>query len=295
VRPLTLRTVLAAADLDRSSDVALEAAHCLANAAGAALHVVHVLAPGTGEEAPTGHREGAADAVRAALRRAKVPENAANVHIIPGPPADTIRSLADRIAADVVVIGPHRQREGAVRGPLGGTARAVAARAFAPCLVVGQPLRLPLQRVLVPIDLSDTARGALLVALSWASALRSGTTKHGGTTLTVLHVDAADEDAGNVGVPTSVDRELERLRRDAGKWAGVTVRGIDTARSANAAQTIVDYTADLDADLVVVGTRGLGLDEAARLGSVSASLATRLQTPLLLVPPAVWRAHELVP
>jgi nucleotide-binding universal stress UspA family protein len=290
-----LRTILAAADLDRSSDVALESAYCLARAAGAALHVVHILVAGKGEEGQARRRDSMADAVQAALRRAKVPEDGAKVHIIPGPPADTIRSLADRLAADVVVLGPHRQRDSGAAGPLGGTARAVAARAFAPCLVAGHPLRLPLERVLVPIDLSDTARGALLVALSWASALRSGSASERSTVLTVLHVDTADEDAGNVGAPTSVDRELERLRRDAGGWAGVTVRGIDTERSADAAQTIVDYAVDQQADLVVVGTRGLGLDEVARLGSVSASLTTRLQKPILLVPPAVWRAHELVP
>ena len=40
-------------------------------------------------------------------------------------------------------------------------------------LVLAEPLRLPLRRVLVPIDLSETARGALMVALTWASALRS--------------------------------------------------------------------------------------------------------------------------
>jgi nucleotide-binding universal stress UspA family protein len=295
MRPLKLRTVLVATDLDRSSDVALDTAHRLAKCAGAALHVIHVLVPGDSGKGHAPPPNDPADAVRDGLRRATVSEDDAEVHLIPGPAADTIRSLADRMAADVIVIGPHRQRAHSAHGhPLGGTARAIAARAFAPCLVAAQPLRLPLERVLVPIDLSDTARGALLVALSWASALRVGAASNPGTTLTVLHVDTADEDAGNVGAPTSVDRELERLRRDAGDWAGVTVRGL-TERGTDAAQTIIDRALGQQVDLVVLGTRGLGLDDVARLGSVSATVSTRLQLPLLLVPAPVWRAHAARP
>lgn len=291
MRPLTLRTVLVATDLDRSSHAALDSAYRLAKSAGADLHVVHVLVPPSGKDTNAPPRDESADAVRAVLRRASVPNDDTKIHLIPGPPAETIRSLADRMVADVVVVGPHRERNRVERGhPLGGTARAVAERAFAPCLVAAKPLRLPLERVLVPIDLSDTARGALLVGLSWASALRTGATGDSGTTLTVLHVHAVDEDADRVSMPTSIDRELEVLRRNAGDWAGVAVQGL-TEKSTDAAETIARYAVDQGADLIVLGTRGLGLDDVARLGSVSASVTTRLQLPILLVPPAVWRVH----
>jgi nucleotide-binding universal stress UspA family protein len=292
MRPLKLRTVLVATDLDQASDVALDSAHRLAKAAGASLHVVHVVQPAPGQHAGASPREESAGGLRTALRRAGLPDDDAEMHLVPGTPAEAIRSLADRMAADVVVVGPHRERPERDH-PLGGTARAVAEGAFAACLVAAQPLRLPLERVLVPIDLSDTARGALLVGLSWASALRAGAADDRATALTVLHVDAADGDASSAPA-TSVDRELEILRRSAGGWAGVTVRGL-TEKSADAAQTIVDHAVERQADLVVLGTRGLGLDEVARLGSVSTSVTTRLQVPVLLVPPAVWRAYAAVP
>jgi nucleotide-binding universal stress UspA family protein len=294
MRPVTLRTVVVATDLDRSSDAAVDTAHRLAQAAGGALHVIHALSPRKVGDAGAPTPDDHADAVRAVLRRASVAEDDAKIHLIPGAPGDTIRSFADRMTADVIVVGPHRERDHAGnRYPLGGTARAVTVGAFAPCLVVAKPLRLPLERVLVPIDLSDTARGALLVGLSWASALRGEATADRMTALTVLHVDAIDEDASNA-TATSVDRELEILRRSAGGWAGVTVRGL-TEKSADAAQTIVNFAMEHEADLVVLGTRGLGLDQVARLGSVSTSVATRLQLPMLLVPPAVWRAYAAVP
>ena len=295
MRPLALRTVLVATDLDRSSAAAFESAFRLAKAAGAALHVVHAIAPTTAENAGVQPHDVSADAVRAALQGAGVVDEDAKVHTIPGAPAETIRSLADRIAADVIVIGPHRERERAARDhSLGGTARAVATRAFAPCLITGKPLRLPLERVVVPIDLSDTARGALLVALSWASALRVGPTGDPTTTLSVLHVETDDDDADKPNTPTTVERELEMLRRDAGGWAGVNVQGL-SATNTDAAQAIANHAVNSRADLVVLGTRGLGLDDVARLGSVSVSVTARLQLPTLLVPPAVWRAYAAVP
>ena len=285
MRPLTLRTVLVATDLDRLSDVALDSAHRLATAAGAALQVVYVREPQKAEDA---------GAVAAALRRAGVPEASAKLHLIPGSPAETIRALADRMTADVIVVGPHREhRHGTAGHALGGTARAIAERGFAPCLIAAKALHLPLERVVVPIDLSDTARGALLVGLSWASALRAGALDDGATTLTVLHVDTVDEDIDRAS-NTSFDRELATVREDAADWAGVVVRGA-RQKSADAAQAVADYAANQDADLVVLGTRGLGLDDMARLGSVSAAITTRVRIPMLLVPPAVWRAHAAVP
>ena len=254
------------------------------------LHVVHVVGPAESVGAITSTREQQlTDAVRAALHHAGVSPQNAQTHILPGPPSESIRLLADRIAADVIVLGSHREREGLSGSrPLGGTARAVAEGAFAPCLVAARPLRLPLKRVLVPIDLSDTARGALLVGLSWASALRAGTTEDHATALTVLFVDTG-ETIRNAST-TSVQRELEILRQSAGDWAGVTVHA-QNEQGSDAADRIVDYASRQKADLVVLGTRGHRPDEGTLLGSVSASVTARLQLPMLLVPPAVWRAH----
>jgi nucleotide-binding universal stress UspA family protein len=285
MRPLALQTVLAAVDLDDPSSVALSTARRLAAAAGASLHVVHVIQP---LSAPVGPRPDAGR-IGAVLREAGVADDGATVHTLPGDPADTIRALAERIAAHVIVAGPHRRREHG--GALGGTVRTIAERAFMPCLIVARPLELPLGRVLVPIDRSDTARGALLVALSWASALRIAGKSEGATTLTALRVEAPDDDAQ--GTMDNLAEELAELRRDAGAWAGVSIKG-ETTSGTDAAQAIMAYASERGADLVVVGTRGLGLDEEERLGSVSAALAASLETPLLLVPPAVWRAHEAV-
>jgi len=215
----------------------------------------------------------------------------ARVHIVPGVAAASIRAVADLLKPDVIVLGPHRGGAHADRGSaLGTTALGVVTNATAPCLVVSQTLDLPLRRVLVPVDLSETSRGALLVALSWASALRTKG-EHAPTTLTALYVGTNGE---SVAVGSASARALEQqvaeIRDIGGSWAGVDIRhtavvGTDTSA------TIARYATEHGAGLVVLGTRGLGLDPIGRVGSVAGETIRLVHLPLLLVPPAVWLAH----
>lgn len=288
MRLLTLQTVVVATDLDAGSHAAVDSAYRLAKAAGARLHVLHV-APA---DAGGGNRAvRATEQVSAVLRAQGVPAGAAEVHVISGAAASTIRSFADRMAAEVVVVGPHRT-SGDQRRRLGGTARDLVDGAYAPCLVVPRPLRLPLARVLVPIDFSDTSRGALLAGLSWASALRAPAGPKGSTSLTALHVNDADADAAAAAL--QMDQALDVLRDGPQGWTGVEIGG-RIERGTDAAQVIGKCADDQEVDLLVIGTRGLGAGAESRLGSVSAAVAERASLPTLLIPPAVWRVHARRP
>src|SRR5690349_15943773 len=126
---LRLTVVLAAVADDEMSVEALRGARELAAAAGATLHVLHVVLDGTAEETPP--------AVKALLERAGVHPDSVTVHVLAGDPAFAIRSLADRIRADVIVLGRHRDRApDAMR--MGSTALAVATNSWAPCLVLSE-------------------------------------------------------------------------------------------------------------------------------------------------------------
>lgn len=291
---LTLRTVLVATDLDTASVAVIETGRRLAAAAGAALHIVHVT-----HDSPSERTRGEVEAV---VRRAGVEPDARHVHLMDGDPPHVIRLLADRLVADVIVVGPHRERRGTDGGTsLGSTALAIVTDSFAPCLVVREPLAIPVERVLVAVDLSDTARGALVVGLSWASALRAPPARANAgagaaATMLVLHVDrsASGQDGGARRSERSdpFEREVLRIRDDAGQWAGVSIEDLLVSGS-DTAQMIADAASQYRAGLIVLGTRGLGLDRVGRgrLGSVSASVVRLCATPVLLVPPAVWMSY----
>lgn len=294
MRLLHLRVVLAAIDFDESSSGVVQAAHEIASAAGAKLHVVNVSSEEINSQATgfSGESE-RRSALARVLDRADYRANDPSLHILAGDPVHVIRSLADRIRADVIVLGRHRSRV-AVRPGLGSTALGIATKSWAPCLVVSRGLRLPLERVLVPIDLSDTARGALVVALSWASALRGAhriaETATGKTVaFSVLFVDTPTA-AADTALPhrQALDDELNRLRRDAGTWASVDIVG-ETRFGTDVPAAIAAFVSEKAPDLVVLGTRGLGVDDDGRLGSVSLEVTRRVTAPTLLVPPAVWR------
>jgi universal stress protein E len=282
------KNIVVAIDLADPAHPAILTAARLATAAGAALHVTNVVtSPGGDGDAAVQARVRAE--LAAILLRAGVRVNDATIHVLFGDPPFAIRALADRVRADVIVLGPHRERASPSRS-LGGTALAVVTNAWSPCLIVSAPLRLPLSRVLVPVDLSDTARGALLVGLSWASALRGASQQageRGEATLTALHVQAA---SSTTTPPPFVERELAFVREAGGTWAGVTVDG-ETVTDADVIRGIASFTARHRPDLVVLGTRGLGVGPVGRIGSVAASVATSLDVPTLLVPPAVWMEH----
>jgi len=286
MRLLTLKTVLVATDLDDVTSVPpLQSAHALAQAAGARLHVVHASTSPNVDHA-----------VRATMDRAGLKESDGTVHVVSkgtDDAATSIALLANEIRADVIVVGPHRQRRYATSNrALGNTALTLVTHVSMPCMVVAQPLRLPMRRVVVAVDLSDTARGALIVGLSWASALRiHDRTANTSTTLIALYINEGGESAERT-CTNALEEELNRLRRDAGAWAGITIESACVATQ-NVVGGIVEYSHEHRADLVILGTRGLGLNAEDRLGSVSAVAAQQLDTPALLVPPAVWRAYEV--
>jgi nucleotide-binding universal stress UspA family protein len=271
---LVLQNVLAAADLDGGSATALAAAAELARLSGAGLHVVHA-ADSTGA---------AAERALAAAVRSAAPYAAASTCVEAGPAAGVVAREAERLGADVIVLGPHRGRPGESRA-LGGTADRVVRAAEIPCLVVPAPLRLPLRTVLAPVDLSEAARGALAVALAWASALRlPGAVDADRTRLTVLHVEGADGEAGL----EAVRREVEGVRRRVANFAGVRVEEV-AERGEDAAAAILRRADAGAADLVVMGTRGMS-GAGEMLGSVSSAVVRGARCPVLLVPPSAGRA-----
>ena len=287
MRLLHLNVVLAAVDVDGSAQNVLRGARALATSAGAKLHVLHV----TADERPPSSRDGentrAAEIMHRLMDDAGIPAGAVTIHILNGEPAGAIRSIADSVHADVIVLGRHRGAT--VSETIGSTALRAVTNSWAPCLILSQPLQLPLTCLLAPVDLSDTSRGALVVALSWGSALRGA---KGRVALTALVVENARATrSGHSPAKQMLNEELNRLRKDAGTWANVDVSGV-VVSSDDVVTTIAESVSAMNAELVVLGTRGVGLDLTGRLGSVSLGVAQKTAASILLVPPAVWRSYS---
>jgi nucleotide-binding universal stress UspA family protein len=271
MRVLSLRTLLAATDLTDASLHAVRIAAELARLAGARLHVVHAAAEPDAE---------AGRVLAGRLREVGVmPERLASVRVEREPAHAAVVRRADEVEADAIVLGPHGG------DGLGSTADRVVRTAGVPCLVLPGPLRLPLGRVLAPVDLSAASRGSLLAALTWTSALRRRAAHGpGATELCVLHVAPA----GDGEAAGALHREVEAVCARTVGFAGVELRESVGAGDDAAGEILRQADAD-GAELLVLGTRGEGAGGGELLGSVSSAVARRSRCPVLLVPPAVWR------
>lgn len=205
-----------------------------------------------------------------------------------GVPSDTIAEEAMRRGAELIVMGTRGH------GPLGGfalgsVALRVAHRAQAPVLLVQPDTRLPQNvgrsvRALVPLDGSSHAHRAvsfLLGARDWL----------GETQVELAHVRAASslwdmllpaerslaDEWGSVEADHAT-REARALLH----LAGVPYRLHEA--DGDAAQEIVRLAAALAAELVVMGTRGLGAVHHALIGSVAMKVAQASPVPVVLVP-----------
>lgn len=292
------RSILAATELGEGGEEVVRTAGALAAATGAELHVLHAFEftsdpyPGIGAIPGAGFQDRVHAAERALeeqVRRA-VPEGVAVAppHVVIDTAARAVLNCAAGTGADLIVLGPHRGRglEGVV---LGSTADRVVRVAEAPCLIARGRLRVPLQHVLVPMDLSAPSRGALRLALDLARALG------GQAVVEVVHVIPrifAGEDFpfSEASVGPELHREVEAVLGPAAERAEVELREC-VVWGDSVPDEILRVAEERRADLVVMGTQGRGPLMRALLGSVAATVSRRAACPVLLVPPAMDREN----
>ncbi|HEU4557121.1 MAG TPA: universal stress protein [Longimicrobium sp.] len=304
---LALRTILAATDLTDACDDVLRAAAGLARRTGGALHMLHSF-----DFPPAPYFDDAAEAVTFQSRvedsertmeeqiGRTVPPDVAiagrRVEIFTA--ARAITDYAAAIRADVIVMGPHTHHRRDA-GFLGTTADRVIRTADVPVLVVRGELRLPLRRLLVPIDLSEPTNGVLDTALRWGAGLGAGD----GTLpapevveMEIVHVmprilASAELPFARATVPPGMNAEVEAAVERAGRTSAVRVTE-EVLWGDRPDREIVCFVRETGSELVVMATHGHGMVKRALIGSTASGVARAAPCPVLLLPPAVWRTAD---
>ncbi len=303
MHPATLRVILAATDLTERSDAVLRGAAALAALARAQLHVLHAVEfqalPYTDLQSSTPLVQewvgSAQRSLQEQIRRA-IPTGAARVswEVVIHAPHLAILERADMLGADLIVLGPHREQLFGDR-ILGTTADRVIRTARVPCLILREPLSLPLRQVVVPIDLSAPARGALDLGLQWARLLGARDAAVGlpRTELRIIHITPEIVTRQGFSLERAVvgpklTEEIRSAVERAGGASEVEVRE-EVVWGGRPTQEIVRYAREEKADLLVMGTHGYGAIRRVLIGSVASAVARRTPCPLLLVPPTLWQ------
>jgi nucleotide-binding universal stress UspA family protein len=127
--------------------------------------------------------------------------------------------------------------------------------------------------ILVGIDGSAASTQALSQAVELAKAT--------GASLAFACVSRPPADASTAALAADADRRTAELAAIVARAVGVSAT--THAASGPPADALADLAEELGADLIVVGSRGLGSVRGALLGSVSAALLRRARTPVLVV------------
>jgi len=163
--PPSIRTIVAGVATVNESDPILAPAIALAEATGAQLHLVHafelpdpflsayardgILGPEFGAGYRDELRNRLVERVAAVGTTARI-----HCHAVTGSVSDGLCTQAEKLAADVLVIGATRSGK-LLRTILGSTAERVVRGAKVPVMVLRKPLAMPVSRVLLTTDMSE--------------------------------------------------------------------------------------------------------------------------------------------
>jgi universal stress protein E len=201
-------------------------------------------------------------------------------------PDRAIVDLAQRVAADLIVVGAHEG--GALhRLLLGSTADGVIHRAPCPVLVGRSPESFPPARVEVAVDLSPVS----------AQALRQGLAFLDG-----LGVDRGETEALFVLSPLEIASSLHFSSEQIERFAREELRRfldengaalpLVQMRCGYPWEEIVAALKERRADLLILGTHGRHGFERLLLGSVAFEVLHKASCNLLVVPPGTALARE---
>jgi nucleotide-binding universal stress UspA family protein len=202
------------------------------------------------------------------------------VRVLPGHPAHVILQEARETQADVIVLGMHKHK-GLV--DFGSTARQVLAGAPRSVWLQKQPFT-PIQRVLVPIDLSPDSLNALATACAMAKVFKAR--------VRAIHCFQSSRfmagvwpDYPDFGTAYALDdirratlADFEHIM-EAFDWMGVEHEY--DFMDGDPIQKVLELAST--ADLVVMGTHGRTGLSSAVLGNVAYSVMKHTEKPVLAI------------
>lgn len=235
------------------------------------------------------------------LQRRLAAAGASNVtlHHDTGDPVELVSHQAGELEIDLIVMSTHG-RGGFQRAYLGSVADGVVRRATAPVLLVRpeedgreRPLTpVEVRRVLVALDGSAVAEGALSAALEVAAAENAQ--------CTVMQVVVPPVFISSYVPDTSriTKEDLDAASAQAQQYLAKLekkVPDVDGSRVVvhqQPAVAILKEADEIGADMIAVGTRGLGRIARLFIGSVADKVVRGADVPVLVVPGKPRRAKK---
>lgn len=301
-----LQSILVGVSLTPESDRVVRAGLALAAASGAKVHLLHVLPAAELLGGAFGYewiqyqaveqlKDDRRQLLEARLGEVRAPAVPGFALVEQGAPHRALLDAARRLEADLLVVGAAEGKT-AIDRLLGSTADRVLRRSTCPVLVVRGDLPVPLQRVVMPVDLSPLSAEAFAAGRKILAAFGALPKAEALFVLSQLQRELAYQ-----FTPVQMERfATEELRRFVERPGGAGDVEL-TVRTGEPQHEILRELGERPADLVLLGTHGRGGFERFLLGSVAADVVRAAPCSALVVPPQAAREaerleqHETVP
>jgi len=200
-----------------------------------------------------------------------------------GDAATELIAAGDELDVDLIVVGSRG------RGPftsafLGSVSASVAGGAHAPVAVVGPATEVGDGPILAGVDGSEASLDAARVAAALDRRLGRG--------VRVVLAYASHSAPGALAVPEAreelaraEEQRAEELLGEIGDTLGVPGEATQLVQDESEPGALVALARDVDAALVVVGSRGRGALRSALLGSFSTRVVDDAPCPVVVLPP----------
>jgi universal stress protein E len=217
------------------------------------------------------------------------PKSGIRSSAVAAPAGEAIISAADRVGADLIVVGATRQGP-MMRHILGSTADRVIRTSTVPVLVLRPPFSTEFRRLLLTTDLSHASAAALQRGAEVAKQLGVPHSQE----VRCAMATWVNEWIRPAITPEKLCGEArEELTRFLGNSALPFDSIVPRVRIGDPAKEVVAEAAEWNADLIVVGTRGRSSVSRFLLGSVAGSVLRSAFGSVLVVPPAVGAPTEV--
>jgi nucleotide-binding universal stress UspA family protein len=281
---MTISRIVVGFDGSSGAQTALAWSAALAANCGAEVIAVEAFPPRRAA-APRGEPEPTLAQHRAALKARcaqRASESGVRIRTIvqPGDPREVLQSTAEAERADLLVVGAY----GAGSSPgflhLGSVVEYLVHHVSRPLAVVPRGIEPRFRTVVLGVDGSDSNR----VAVDWTTQMAVKL----GLDVTAVAVDEPLLQVEQHDAPARWRREVED--QISSKWAAPVAeagRRLEplAIRNSKPAQGLLRVAAKRDADMIVIGTRGLGGFSRLRSGGVAPQVLRRSPVPVVLVPP----------
>jgi len=286
-----MKRILIASDLSERSQRALQRAISLAKQFGSRLSVLHVVEDDQPQALIDEESRATEATLRDDLHRAALDEltPVPTVSVVAGDPFRAIADEANRLKADLIVMGSHRKR---LLGDIftGTTIERVMRLGGRPVLMVNREDDAPYSKVLAAVDLSEASAHALQAAQDLRlldpdrHAVVHGFIPLGEGMMYYAGVERERVDE-HVAVSASQARTaITSFLRDNGFGRLSNLLLIEKGTPFEAIGAGIHQ---LQPELLVIGTHGYGGLKRILLGSVADEVLRRVECDILAVPPGV--------